>query len=173
MIEGFKVSSTLMLIVKSLWPFLKEILLKDKGFRDLIAENVVATFLSGCLLALFALFVYTANLADKNFDEVNRLTQDAGHTAKIVEDQKHTIEVQAEELKKFRERYPTPLAVEPQPVVKPTAPEPTSHTPEPIPVKPDRPPTRPTRPSIKPKDPQGSLKSYVEQRLNKLEQDGK
>ena len=159
-------SSTLILIVKSLWPFLKEILLKDKGLRDLIAENVVATFLCGCLLFLFMLFVYTANLADKNFDLANGLKRDLEHRDESIASLTARLEAADSELKKLREGPKAP----PTPAVSSSPAE--QKTPEPHVPKPDRPPTSPARPSSKPKDPSGSLKSYVESRL-KLEQDGK
>lgn len=160
-------STTLMLIVKSLLPFLKEILLKDKGLRDLLAENLVATFLSGCLVFLFLLFMYTANLADKNYDEVRSLKQTLAHRDETIADLRKQLDPPA------GNGTPPPPTVD-EPTEKPadaqvTAP-PTSTESRPQQSQP--PPTnQPVKTEKKPRATQ-SLKSYAESRLKKFEQDG-
>lgn len=68
-------TSTLVLILKSLYPFLREILLKDKGLQDLLLGNKLATILSACLLFVFIVCLYMNEVANNAFAQVKSLTQ--------------------------------------------------------------------------------------------------
>lgn len=71
--------STLILILKSLLPFAKEIFLKDKDLKEFLLENKIATALSLCLICVFLLFLYMSEVADKALDEVKQLKQSSAY----------------------------------------------------------------------------------------------
>lgn len=68
-------SSTVILILKSLLPFMKEILFKDRLLRELFLENKIATILAGCVLFLFVLVAHVSEVASAAAHENARLAQ--------------------------------------------------------------------------------------------------
>lgn len=162
-------TSTLLLIAKSLWPFLKEIVLKDKGLRDLLVENKVASYLSGCLLFLFLLFLFTTSLADKNYDDAKRLAQDKSFNLETIKKNEERIANLEAEIKELRSS-PKPPETTP-PVDKPATTDEPAVTAQPTPSRPKKSTPKAARTSDKQKV-ESNLKSYVESRYQKLGQDG-
>lgn len=70
--------STLVLILRSLWPFVKEIVLRDKGLREFLLTNLTASMLAGCLVFVFLALYYISLIADtavQRADELDRQNQ--------------------------------------------------------------------------------------------------
>lgn len=83
--------STLLLILKSLLPLAKEIILKDKDLHAFLLDNKLASILSGCLIFLFVLFLYVSEVADKNSKELERLKISSSYEVKVNEELKARI----------------------------------------------------------------------------------
>lgn len=78
--------STLLLIVKSILPLAREIILKDKNLKAFVFSNKVGSILFGCLVFLFVAFVYVAEIADNNSRELEKLKFTNGYeAAKVIE----------------------------------------------------------------------------------------
>ena len=101
-------SSTVFLILKSLLPFLKEILLKDRLLRELLAENKIASILAGCVLFLFLLVAHATSTADNANRENDRLKMSNEHLLESNKDLKARVEKLEAEVQKMRDRPPEP-----------------------------------------------------------------
>ena len=145
-------SSTVILILKSLLPLLKEFVLKDKLLRELLLENKIATILSGCVLFLFILFMHVSSIATESAHANAELKQENAYLKKDNEDLKVRVERLEQELRDLR-RMPT---------------GPTEHYAEETPVEPTPQPARPvTKPKPKPKA--QSLRSKIENRFKSFQ----
>lgn len=148
--------TTLLLILKSLFPLAREIILKDKDLRAFLLDNKLASILSGCLIFLFVLFLYISEVADTALKELDRLKFVYEHQVRTVEELKErnaALEMDKQSLLKALNTREPPQS-------------PTNHQHQP----PDAKPPRRTRSKL-PDD--VSIKFYIEQRLRSLEQDGK
>lgn len=99
-------SSTVFLILKSLLPFLKEILLKDRLLRELLAENKIASILAGCVLFLFLLVAHATSTADNANRENDRLKMSNEHLLESNKELKVRVEKLEAEVQKLRDRPP-------------------------------------------------------------------
>lgn len=77
--------STLFLIIKAMFPFIKDHLFGDKGLRDLLAMNKPATVLSVCLLVMLALVVYSSHVANETVLDRDKSKNDNELLGKRVE----------------------------------------------------------------------------------------
>lgn len=68
-------SSTVLLVLKSLLPFIREILLKDKLLKELFLTNKLATAMTGCVAVLFVLFLHMSSRVDEGIHTNALLTQ--------------------------------------------------------------------------------------------------
>lgn len=57
-------TGTLVLIIKTLLPFLKDILFKDKGLAEFVLSNKTISALAFCLLFVFGLVYYMSYIAE-------------------------------------------------------------------------------------------------------------
>lgn len=114
---------TILLILKSLFPFLKEIVLKDKGVRELLLSNKAATGLAACLLVMFVLFYYVKVVADLTHAKNTKLTTEIVELKKTNSDQTLLISVLEGRLK-ARPATPAPTTPHPSPPERPTAAQP-------------------------------------------------
>jgi hypothetical protein len=110
---------TILLVLKSLFPFLREIVLRDKGVKELLLSNKAATGLAACLVVMFILFYYVKVVADLTHARNVKLTEEAVVLQKTNDDQKLLIDVLQSRLKARPPAKPTP-APPPQPD-RPTA----------------------------------------------------
>jgi hypothetical protein len=115
---------TILLILKSLFPFLKEIVLKDKGVKELLRSNKAATGLAVCLLVMFVLFYYVKVVADLTHARNTKLTTEMVELKKTNGDQKLLISELEGRLKKVRPAIPAPTTPHPSPPERPTAAQP-------------------------------------------------
>lgn len=90
---------TILLVLKSLFPFLKEIVLRDKGVKELLLSNKAATGLAVCLLVMFILFYYVKVVADLTHARNTKLTTEMVEINKTVSDQQLLITVLQDRLK--------------------------------------------------------------------------
>lgn len=111
---------TILLVLKSLFPFLREIVLRDKGVKELLLSNKAATGLAACLVVMFVLFYYVKVVADLTHARNIKLTEDAAVLQKTYDDQKLLIVVLEGRLK-AKPVAPTP---NPSPPDRPTAMQP-------------------------------------------------
>lgn len=56
-------ATTIILLLKTLLPFLKELLLREKCFREFISANQTAVMMAFCLLFVLGIVQYLANYA--------------------------------------------------------------------------------------------------------------
>lgn len=77
--------STLFLIIKAIFPFIKDHLIGDKGVRDLLAMNKPATVLSVCLLVMLALVVYSSHVANDAVLDRDKTRNEGGLMTKQIE----------------------------------------------------------------------------------------
>lgn len=112
---------TILLVLKSLFPFLREIVLRDKGVKELLLSNKAATGLAACLVVMFVLFYYVKVVADLTHARNIKLTEDAAVLQKTYDDQKLLIVVLEGRLKAKPVAPPTP---NPSPPDRPTAMQP-------------------------------------------------
>lgn len=149
-------SSTILLILRSLLPFLKEVVFKDKVLKDILLENKLATALTGCVLFMFLLLMYSTDVADNAVGEASSLKQTNGFlTTQVTDLQQRVKDLEDERRGKYGGKS---AMVE----------GPDSHhlpTPAPDPLGPVKNPAVKVR-KVK-ADP--SLKAYVESRLKSLE----
>lgn len=101
-------SSTVLLILKSLLPFLKEILLKDRLLRELLTENKLASILAGCVLFLFLLVVHATDTASATDRENDKLKMANEHLLGTNKELKERVDRLEDEMRKMRERPPEP-----------------------------------------------------------------
>jgi cell division protein FtsN len=114
---------TILLVLKSLFPFLKEIVLRDKGVRELLLSNKAATGLAACLLVMFVLFYYVKVVADLTHVRNTKLTTELVELKKTNSDQLELIGVLEGRLK-ARPMKPAPTTPNPSPPERPTAAQP-------------------------------------------------
>lgn len=112
---------TILLVLKSLFPFLKEIVLRDKGVKELLLSNKAATGLAACLLVMFILFYYVKVVADLTHARNTKLTTEMVEIKKANDDQKLLITVLEGRLKA---RPTVPTTPSPPPPDRPTAGQP-------------------------------------------------
>lgn len=111
---------TILLVLKSLFPFLREIVLKDKGVKELLLSNKAATGLAACLLMMFFLFYYVKVVADLTHARNIKLTEDAAVLEKTNADQQLLITTLEGRLK-GRPASSAPSTPDPPPPDHPTA----------------------------------------------------
>ena len=165
------VALTWLLILKSLFPFLQELILKDKTFRELFTRNKLATFLLACLVLVFFLFLKVSDIADKAVSDNALAKQQSGYDSTLIADLKQRIVKLDEEklaltklLLKGGGKIPddiTPPVTEdtPKTLVVPQKPD----TPNQDAIKPQITAPRPRRPT-----PDKGFKDYVEDQLKNL-----
>lgn len=61
---------TLILILKSVLPFLKEMLLKDKTLKAILFGNLLATALVVSLIFVFIMILYVSNAASRHIETI-------------------------------------------------------------------------------------------------------
>lgn len=144
--------STVLLILKSLLPFLKEILLKDRLLRELLLENKVATILAGCVFFLFILVAHVSDIATASAQDNATLKTTNSHLLESNKDLKDRVARLEEELRNLRGSPPSLEGPSEHHV-----PEPTEPVEKPQPVK------------KKKKPPQQSLRSQIELRFKTFE----
>ena len=147
-------SSTVILILKSLLPLLKEFVLKDKLLRELLLENKIATILSGCVLFLFILFMHVSEIATNSAHANAELKQENAYLSKGNDELRVRVERLEEELRNLR----NPPAKE----------GPTEHHAEEASADP---PPQPAKPVVKrkPKPKAPSLRSKIENRFKSFQ----
>lgn len=145
-------SSTLFLILKSLFPFIREIILKDKVVKDIFLENKLATMLFGCVTFLFLLFLYVNGAADSAQNDLRDKTQENQQLAQQVTELKSKVDGLEEERTNRGQQHPHPIPPGPAPA------DPAEHH------LPDRNVSTPA-PRGKQKRTEGSLKFYIESRF--------
>lgn len=163
---------TFLLILKSLFPFLREWFLKEKALQEIVAQNKLACFLIACILVVFLIFIKVSGNADKVYDELAVANQQLGYNATVIADLRERIATLEGEKKQLMEHafgkgHPPPADVTPPPSdqVPPTLtiqPDPLK-SPKKDPVKTPVPADRPRRAV-----PDKSLKDYVEDQLKNL-----
>lgn len=109
---------TILLVLKSLFPFLREIVLRDKGVRELLLSNKAATGLAAFLLVMFVLFYYVKVVADLTHARNTKLMTEIVELKKTDSDQKLLIGVLEARLKA---RPAAPTTPSPSPPERPTA----------------------------------------------------
>lgn len=134
---------TILLILKSLFPFLREVVFRDKGLRELLLSNKAATGLACCLLVMFLLFYYVKVVAELTHNRNLMLTAEVTALKKEIDDKKLLIDELSVPLKN------RPLNT------RPTA----NHTPR------DPPPVV----TPKPKPKKSSLRDYAMGRLKTID----
>ncbi|MNP96506.1 hypothetical protein D3C85_90910 [compost metagenome] len=98
--------STLLLLLKSLFPFLKEILLRDKTLKAFVGDNKTATFLLSILVLVFILFLAVVDvLSDKN-KELEKMKESGVFTTPHLEDANKRIKELEDQLKLCRPVQP-------------------------------------------------------------------
>lgn len=150
--------STLLLILKSLFPFAKELILKDKDLSTFLLTNKLASIMLGCLIFLFVIFVYVSEVADGALKEVEKQKFTSGYQAANIIDLKAQLEhlsddklMLMDQLKKCGVPPATSLEA------------PSTHVPT----------ARIKAGKTKDKQVNEGLKSYIDARLRALEQNGK
>jgi len=114
---------TILLVLKSLIPFLREIVLRDKGVKELLLSNKAASGLAVCLLVMFILFYYVKVVADLTHVRNTKLTEDAVVLQKTNSDQLLLISTLEGRLK-VRPVSTAPTTPHPSPPDRPTAAQP-------------------------------------------------
>lgn len=132
---------TILLILKSLFPFLREVVFRDKGLRELLLSNKAATGLACCLLVMFFLFYYVKVVAELTHARNLVLITEATALRKEIDDKQLLID-----------KLSTPLKNRPVPTTTHPAPK-------------DPPATTVSKP--KPKKP--SLRDYAMGRLKSID----
>lgn len=140
---------TLLLVLKSLFPFLREIIFKDKGVREFLLGNKPATGLAACLLVMFLLFYYAKLVAEFTHVRNTALTAENATLVKSNADQLVLIGVLEDRLSK---KATFKVAV---PVQQPT-PTPTT-------------PPKPDAVTHKPREPKPSMRTYVIGRFKSID----
>lgn len=163
---------TFLLILKSLFPFLREWFLKEKALQEIVAQNKLACFLIACILMIFLIFIKVSDNADKVYDDLNAANQQLGYNATVIADLRERVTTLEGEKKQLMEHAfgkgkPPPENVTPTPSdqVPPTLtlqPDPQKSPPKDL-VKTPVPADRPRR-----HIPDRSLKDYVEDQLKNL-----
>lgn len=163
---------TFLLILKSLFPFLREWFLKEKALQEIVAQNKLACFLIACILVVFLIFVKVSENADKAYDDLTTANQQLGYDKTVIDDLRERVATLEGEKKQLMEHAfgkgnPPPKDVTPPPSdqVPPTLtiqPDPQKSPPK-DPVKTPVPADRPRRHT-----PDKSLKDYVEDQLKNL-----
>lgn len=117
---------TILLVLKSLFPFLREVVFRDKGVKEFLLSNKTATGLAACLLMMFFLFYYVKVVAEithaKNVELQGQVTELQG----TVEEQRLWIGTLEQRLKDKKPRVqsgpsptPVPPPLERQPATTP------------------------------------------------------
>lgn len=149
--------TTLLLILKSLFPLAREVILRDKDLRAFLLDNKLASVLFGCLIFLFVLFMYISGVADSALKEIDRLKLTSQHQVSTIDDlrERNTALQRDKEslLETLKNRAP------------PQSPTAHQHNADSTKSPPRRPP--------KPKSDDMSIKFYIEQRIRNLKNDGK
>lgn len=68
---------SLTLILRSLVPFLKEVLLRDKDFAQYVKHNFVPVVLIACLFAMFMMFYSMRSMLQEANEKIRELTDNA------------------------------------------------------------------------------------------------
>lgn len=143
-------SSTVILILKSLLPLLKEFILKDKLLRETLLENKIATMLAGCVLFLFILVMHVSGLVTDAALTNGELKHENAYLKLGNDDLKARVGKMEEELRDLRR----PPVTQPEPPPEETPPEPN---PQPVKTK------------SKPKPKQQSLRETIQLRFKSFE----
>jgi type IV secretory pathway VirB10-like protein len=125
--------STLLLLLKSVWPFLEEVLLKDKTFKAFVSDNKTATFLSTILLIVFIIYLYTVGMLSEKTEEIQKMKDTGIYTSPSLEDANKRIKELEDQLKEKKPPIPEPTPTTAD-VPPPTTPTPTEHHTQPNPV---------------------------------------
>lgn len=91
--------TTAYLIFRSAFPFIKEVLLEDKGLKELLLGNKPALLLALCLLFVFVLLADTTGQVGELVDKNKKLTSDNGVLVQTVAEQKTRITTLEESLR--------------------------------------------------------------------------
>lgn len=140
--------TTVLLVLKSLFPFMREVVLRDKGAKEFLLSNKTATGLAACLLVMFVLFYYVKVVADLTHERHVALLGRFTEQEQLVKDQNLLIETLQDRLKNRPEPAPTPK--QPDPTTPPIE-RPQAYTPP------------------KSKHPKQSLKDYAIGRLKAID----
>lgn len=163
---------TILLILKSIFPFLREWFLKEKALQEIVAQNKLACFLLCCILVMFAVFIRVSDSADKVFDDLNTTNQQLGFNSTLIDDLRNRVVTLEGEKKQLMDhalgKGPAPKDIpeppsEAVPQTLQLQPDPAKSPKKDPPVK-SKPPAQRTRREIEEK----SLRDYVEQQLKNL-----
>lgn len=94
---------TFLLILKSLFPFLKEWFLKDKALQEVVAQNKLACFLIACILVVFFVFIRVNSSVDKTFADLTVAKQQREHDVSTMVDLRERIAVLESEKQRLLE----------------------------------------------------------------------
>ena len=114
--------STLLLLLKSLFPFLEEMLLRDKTLKAFVYDNKTATFLSTILVIVFIIFLYVVSELGAATAEIQKMKDSGSYTTPSLEDANKRIKELEDQLKEKKPPVPEPT---------PATAEATSATPPP------------------------------------------
>lgn len=128
---------TILLVLKSLFPFLREVVFRDKGVKEFLLSNKTATGLAACLLVMFLLFYYVKVVAEmthaKNVELQGQVTELQG----TIDEQKlwiGTLEGRLKDKKPRTQPTPPPTPAPPTPTIPErqpaTAPPKSKHPPK-------------------------------------------
>lgn len=98
--------STLLLLLKSLFPFLKEILLRDKTLKAFVGDNKTATFLLSILVLVFILFLAVVDVLSVKNKELEKMKESGAFTTPHLEDANKRIKELEDQLKLCRPVQP-------------------------------------------------------------------
>lgn len=98
--------STLLLLLKSLFPFLKEILLRDKTLKAFVGDNKTATFLLSILVLVFILFLAVVDILSDKINELEKVKESGVFTTPQLEDANKRIKELEDQLKLCRPVQP-------------------------------------------------------------------
>lgn len=162
---------TILLILKSIFPFLREWFLKEKALQEIVAQNKLACFLLCCILVMFVVFIRVSDSANKVFDDLNTTNQQLGFNTTVIADLRERVVTLEGEKKQLMEH-----ALGKGPAPKDVTPPPSEAVPQTLQLQSDpeknpkkelpkgKPPATRTRRDTEEK----SLREYVEEQLKTL-----
>lgn len=162
---------TILLILKSIFPFLREWFLKEKALQEIVAQNKLACFLLCCILVMFVVFIRVSDSANKVFDDLNTANQQLGFNTTIIADLRGRVVTLEGEKKQLMDH-----ALGKGPAPTDVTPPPSEAVPQTLQLQPD-PQKTPKKEAPKSKPPatrarrdteEKSLREYVEEQLKTL-----
>lgn len=146
---------TAFLVLKSLFPFIREIVLKDKTLRSILFGNLLATFLIGALIFMFCLLMYISSVASTALESIRGFERETETLTERLEEKDEQVMELSKENGELHARLKTWSTGVPRTSPDSTAPPKVAppHKPQPKP----------------PVIPKGSAKSDTQSKLKQLE----